>query len=31
VVAMASKLAWIAWALLSSAEDYRPIGNIVAA
>jgi transposase len=31
VVAMANKLARIAWALLSSGEDYRPIGNIDAA
>ncbi|MGB0082465.1 MAG: transposase, partial [Terracidiphilus sp.] len=31
VVAMANKLARIAWAVLSSGEDYRPMGNIVAA
>lgn len=27
VVAMANKLARIAWAVLSSGEDYRPMGN----
>jgi hypothetical protein len=31
VVAMANKLARIAWAVLSSEEDYRPMGNTVAA
>jgi len=31
VVAMANKLARIAWAVLSSGEDYRPMGNTVAA
>ena len=31
VVAMANKLARIAWAVLSSGEDYRPTANIVAA
>jgi transposase len=31
VVAMANKLARIAWAVLSSGEDYRPMGNRVAA
>jgi hypothetical protein len=31
VVAMANKLARIAWAVLSSGEDYRPMGNAVAA
>ncbi len=30
VVAMANKLARIAWAVLSSGEDYRPRRNIVA-
>jgi hypothetical protein len=30
VVAMANKLARIAWAVLSSGEDYRPMGNTVA-
>jgi hypothetical protein len=28
---MANKLARIAWAVLSSGEDYRPMGKIVAA
>jgi transposase len=31
VVAMANKLARIAWAVLSSGEDYRPMGNAIAA
>ena len=31
VVAMANKLARIAWAVLSSEEDYRPMGKAVAA
>jgi transposase len=31
VVAMANKLARIAWAVLSSGENYRPMGNAVAA
>jgi transposase len=31
VVAMANKLARIAWAVLSSGEDYRPMGSAVAA
>jgi transposase len=31
VVAMANKLARIAWAVLSSGEDYRPNSNMVAA
>ena len=31
VVAMANKLARIAWAVLSSGEDYRPMGNTLAA
>lgn len=30
-VAMANKLARIAWAVLSSGEDYRPTSNAVAA
>ena len=29
VVAMANKLARIAWAVLSSGEDYRPMGNVL--
>jgi hypothetical protein len=28
VVAMANKLARIAWAVLSSREDYRPLPNV---
>jgi hypothetical protein len=31
VVAMANKLARIAWAVLSSGQDYRPIANAIAA
>jgi hypothetical protein len=31
VVAMANKLARIAWAVLSSGEDYRPVANSLAA
>jgi transposase len=31
VVAMANKLAQIAWAVLSSGEDYRPNRNMVTA
>jgi NADPH:quinone reductase-like Zn-dependent oxidoreductase len=31
VVAMANKLARIAWAVLSSGQDYRPTANAVAA
>jgi len=31
VVAMANRLARIAWAVLSSGENYRPMGNTVAA
>ena len=30
VVAMANKLARIAWAVLSSGEDYRPTPNAIA-
>jgi hypothetical protein len=29
VVAMANKLARIAWAVLSSGEDYKPASNLV--
>ena len=31
VVAMANKLARIAWAVLSSGQDYRPIANAISA
>ena len=31
VVAMANKLARIAWAVLSSGEDYRPVASLAAA